>query len=75
MIDVGQLLYEICDDERVLDDGCELIDSAILDSLAFIELFDSLEDRGVHINPARIDRSRLRTPGAIRSLVEEYTGK
>ncbi|MCI9450073.1 MAG: D-alanine--poly(phosphoribitol) ligase subunit 2 [Clostridiales bacterium] len=72
MIDINELLFEICDDDSVFDDDCELIESGILDSLAFIELFDSLEDNNVRINPTRIDRSRLKTPGKIKSLVSEY---
>lgn len=75
MIDINKLLYEICDDESVFDDDCELIESGILDSLAFIELFDSLEDNEVHITPTRIDRSKLKTPGEIKSLVREYSGE
>ena len=72
MIKVKDLLYEICEDESVYDDNCELIDSGILDSFAFIELFAKLEDYGISIQPTRIDRERLKTPKSIENLISEY---
>lgn len=71
MIDVKQLLYEICDDERVLESDTELLESGILDSLAFIELFSRLEEEGLPLQPTQIDRSSLRTPGQIEKLIRE----
>lgn len=71
MIDVKKLLYEICDDERVLDPDTELLESGILDSLAFIEFFSCLEDAGLPLQPTQVDRSRLRTPGQIEELIRE----
>ena len=47
MIDVKKLLYEICEDKRVYDDNIDLIESGLLDSYAFIELFSRLEDEGI----------------------------
>ena len=61
MIDVKELLYEICEDERVYEEGIDLIESGLLDSYAFIELFSKLEDNGIEIQPTRIDRAKLRT--------------
>lgn len=72
MIDVKKLLYEICDNKAVYNDDTELIESSILDSYAFIELFSRLEDEGVVIYPTRIDRERLKTPKSIEELVREY---
>ena len=72
MIDVYKLLYEICEDEKVYDKDFDLIDSGLLDSFAFIELFSKLEDLGIIIQPTRIDRKLLRTSGSIEKLVNEY---
>ena len=71
-IDLKKLLYEICEDESVYDDDIDLIDSGLLDSYAFIELFSRLEDLGVNIQPTRIDRSQLRTVEGIKSLISNY---
>lgn len=72
MIDIYKILYEICEDDAVLDPDCELIESGILDSLAFIELFSFLEDEGIMIQPTRIDRTLLKTPRSIAALIEKY---
>jgi len=72
MIDIPRLLYEICDDEAVLNPNCELIESGILDSLAFIELFAKLEELGINISPTRVDRDLLKTPSGIEKMVEDY---
>ena len=71
-IDVKKLLYDICEDEAVYDDGIDLIDSGIIDSFVFIELFSKLEDYGILIQPTRVDRSKLRTVKGIEELIEEY---
>ena len=49
-----------------------MIESGLLDSFMFIELFSKLEDEGIEIIPTRIDRDRLRTPKSIELLVKEY---
>ena len=72
MIDIKKMVYEICEDEKVYDDNIDLIDSGLLDSYAFIELFSRLEDMGIVIQPTRIDRNRLRTISGIEELVKEY---
>lgn len=74
-LNIPGLLYEICEDEAVYSPDVDLIESGLLDSLAFIELFAALEDYGITIQPTRIDRNRLRTVGGICSLVEEYLKK
>ena len=71
-IDIPKLLYEICEDEAVYEDGIDLIESGLLDSFAFIELFSRLEDYGILIQPTRIDRNQLRTVEGIRKLVNNY---
>lgn len=47
MIDVKKILFEVCDDELVYTDNIDLIDTVLLDSAAFIELFSKLEDLGI----------------------------
>lgn len=69
---IYDILYEICGDNRVYNPDCELVESGLLDSYAVIELFSRLEDEGIEINPARVDRSLLKTPAGIAKLVEEY---
>ena len=72
MIDVKQLLFEICGDGRVFDDGVDLLDEEILDSLAMIDLFTELEETyGVVIHPTRVDRELLRTPDGIAALIAD----
>ena len=75
MIDVSKLLYEIFEDENVYNPDFDLIDSGLLDSLAFVELFSKLEDYGILIQPTRIDRNKLRTPKGIEELIKEIEEK
>ena len=72
MLDVKQLLYEICEDEAVFDKDIDLIDSGLLDSYAFIELFSKLEDYNINIYPTQIDRNKLRTIAGIEELINDY---
>lgn len=74
-IDIPKLLYEICEDDSVYEKNIDLIESGLLDSYAFIELFSRLEDYGIYIQPTRIDRSQLRTIKGIEELVNEYLEK
>jgi len=74
-MDVKKLLADICESDKVYDSDYDLVESGLLDSLAFIELFEHLEDEGIEIAPTRIDRDRLRTSGLIEELVREYEGK
>lgn len=73
MINIPDLLYEICEDDKVYDPDFDLIESEIFDSYAFIQFFSILEDNGILIQPTRIDRSMLRTPRTIERLVKEQT--
>ena len=75
MIDVAKLLYEICEDEAVYEKDIDLIDSGLLDSFAFIELFSRLEDYGIVIQPTRIDRNNLRTIEGIEKLIKDNLKK
>ncbi len=74
-IDVPKLLYEICEDEDVYEEGIDLIESGLLDSYAFIELFARLEDYGINLQPTRIDRNKLRTVKGIEELINMYINK
>ena len=71
-IDVRKILFEICEDELVYEDDLNLIESGLLDSYVFIELFSRLEDYNIFLQPTRIDRSKLQTVKGIESLIEEY---
>jgi len=71
MIDIAKILYEICEDESVFEEDIDLVESGLLDSYAFIELFSKLEDYGVIIYPTRIDRNLLHTVKGIEQLVKE----
>ena len=66
---VCDLLYEICEDKHVYDKDFDLIESGLLDSFAFIELFTKLEDIGIVIIPTRIDRNMLKTPRLLEELI------
>ena len=72
MINVDDLLFEICEDEAVFEENTDLIESGLLDSYAFIELFSKLEDEGIELQPTRIDRSRLRSVKEIEKLIKEH---
>ena len=70
-LDIKKILFEICEDEAVYEDNIDLIESGLLDSYAYIELFSRLEDYGIFIQPTRIDRSLLRTVKGIEQLIKE----
>ena len=70
--DVRGLLREVCGDDAAGDEGVDLIESGLLDSLALIELFSRLEEQGIELQPTRIDRSKLRTAEGIEEIVREW---
>ena len=72
MIDVDQILKDIIGSDTPIEDETDLIESGLLDSYAFIELFSILEDNSITINPTRIDRDDLRTKKGIEKLIENY---
>ena len=71
MIDVYQLLYKICEDERVFEPGINLVESGLMDSYSMIELFAILEEEGIELQPTRIDRQLLRSVEGIQSMIQE----
>ena len=70
-VDVRQLLREVCGDDSAGDEGVDLVESGLLDSLAVIELFTRLEERGIELHPTRIDRTKLHTAEGIEALIAE----
>lgn len=71
MTDVKNLLYEICEDERVFEDDIDLEEAGILDSYATIELLARLEDEGIEIQITQIDRNLLHSAKGIEKLIAE----
>ena len=71
---VRALLVQACGTQRVLQPGADLLEEELLDSLAFIELLEGLEDLGIILQPTRIPKDRFRTMDSILALVREYAG-
>ena len=71
---VRALLVPACGTQRVLQPGADLLEEELLDSLAFIELLEGLEDLGIILQPTRIPKDRFRTVDSILALVREYAG-
>ncbi len=67
---VGELLVRVCDSVAVLEKDIDLLDSGLLDSLAFIELLSELELDGIDIQPTRVDRNMFRTVDGIIELIK-----
>ena len=68
---IKDILVDACGSEQVLEDGIDLLDSGLLDSLAFISLLMALEDEGIDIQPTRVDRNCFRTVEGIIDLVKK----
>lgn len=71
---VRALLAQACGTQRALQPGTDLLAEELLDSLAFIELLEGLEDLGIILQPTRIPKDRFRTVDSILALVREYAG-
>lgn len=69
---VKSLLVEACGSEQALEDGVDLLESELLDSLGFISLLDGLEDIGISIQPTQVDRNEFRTLDGILNLCMKY---
>lgn len=72
MKNVRDILYDICETDKVYEPNIDLIESGILDSYAVIELFAELEDNGIELQITQIDRNLLHTVEGIEKLIEEY---
>ena len=66
---IKQLLVQVCGTEQVLEEGINLLDSGLLDSLAFIELLTELEMEGISIQPTQVDRRCFCTVEGLLQLV------
>lgn len=66
-------LYEFCEPEQPILPDTELLESGLLDSMAFIELLDALADRGCELQPTRCPRSAFSTPESIVKLCRDHS--
>ena len=64
------ILAEVCEEDEVKTDmDLELVESGLLDSLAFAELLARLEDElGILVAPSEIQRTDMDTPAKILAL-------
>lgn len=62
------LLSEFCEHDEEIRPDTELLDSGILDSLAFIELLNALEDMDCPVQPTQHPRECFSTPESIAEL-------
>ncbi|WP_419068471.1 phosphopantetheine-binding protein [Candidatus Allofournierella excrementavium] len=69
------LLAEACGSAAALREGVDLLESGLLDSLAFITLLDGLEDMGVEIQPTQVEREAFRTAAGIVELCKTFARK
>ncbi len=61
-------LNEFCDCETPITADTELLQSGLLDSLAFIELLSALEDIGFDIQPTQYPKSNFATAESIYKM-------
>ncbi len=73
--DIIGILTEVCAQGGSILPETELLDSGRLDSLAFIELLNALEDRGIDIQPTRVQRECFRTPVSITVLCHKICSR
>ena len=66
---VKKILAEVCGSEDALNPNIDLIESGLLDSLAFINLLTELEDIGITIYPTQVDKNNFRTVDSIINLI------
>lgn len=63
------LIANACGTPRALEEGVDLIESGLMDSLARITLFEGLEDLGVELYPTQLAPDALRSAPAILAAV------
>lgn len=65
------LIASVCGTPRALEEGVDLIESGLMDSLARITLFEGLEDLGVELSPTQLSPDALRSAQSILAAVRE----
>lgn len=66
--DIVGLLSDFCEHDSEIEPDTELLESGLLDSLAFIELLNALEDMGCEIQPTQYPRVMFSTPASIAEM-------
>lgn len=67
---IKDILYSVCDDERVYEDGIDLLEE-VIDSMALIEFISVLEDEfSIDVSPTEIPLNNLRTIEGITEFIE-----
>lgn len=68
---VKEILLRVCGPDALVPE-IDLIESGVLDSLAFIELLAEFEDIGIEIQPTQVDRNKFRKVDGILELARQY---
>lgn len=63
------LIARACGTPRALEEGVDLIESGLMDSLARITLFEGLEDLGVELSPTQLPPDALRSARSLLAAV------
>ncbi len=71
---IRDLLVQVCGTQDALRPGVDLLEEGILDSLAFIDLLEGLEDLDIQIQPTRVPRDSFRTVEGILTLCRQAEG-
>ncbi len=67
---IKDILYSVCDDERVYEEGIDLLEE-VIDSMALIEFISALEDEFcIDVSPTEIPLDNLRTIEGITEFLE-----
>lgn len=72
---VKKILVKVCNSKEVINPNIDLLESNILDSLAFINLLMELEDIGIEIQPTQVDKDCFRNVDSIIKLVNLHNNK
>lgn len=69
MIDVKKVLEDCC--KREIDEEVDLIESGILDSFGIYLFCSKVEELGIDINIARLDKNILRNVNSIQAYIND----
>lgn len=67
--ELKEIVKKTCQTDNALDCDSDLFESGLLDSYAFINLLYELEDRGIEIHPARVEKNNFKTIKNILNLI------